>query len=83
MLGIGFSLNLLLCIFNLLPIPPLDGSSLPLILPHRLAVQCFDALRSPMIQTIGFIIIYRASMSRLASLMDHVASIFYCGMHSY
>ena len=26
-LGIAFSLNLLLCTFNLLPLPPLDGSA--------------------------------------------------------
>jgi Zn-dependent protease len=33
MVGILFSLNLLLCLFNLLPFPPLDGSgALPLVL---------------------------------------------------
>jgi len=30
--SIAFSLNLLLCCFNLLPIPPLDGSSLWLLM---------------------------------------------------
>ena len=83
-LGIGFSLNLLLCIFNLLPIPPLDGSSIPLlILPHRLAVQCFDALRSPIVQTIGFIVIYRTSTSWIAPLINDAGSILYYGIRSY
>jgi len=31
MLSLCFSLNLLLALFNLLPLPPLDGSSLPLL----------------------------------------------------
>lgn len=30
MLSLVFSMNLLLCVFNLLPLPPLDGSSLAL-----------------------------------------------------
>ena len=35
LLSILFSLNVLLCVFNLLPIPPLDGwSALGLILPE-------------------------------------------------
>jgi Zn-dependent protease len=31
LLSLGFSLNLLFGVFNLLPLPPLDGSSLPLL----------------------------------------------------
>lgn len=31
LLSLGFSLNLLLGVFNLLPLPPLDGSALPLL----------------------------------------------------
>jgi Zn-dependent protease len=31
LLSLGFSLNLVLGVFNLLPFPPLDGSSLPLL----------------------------------------------------
>jgi Zn-dependent protease len=31
LLSLGFSLNLLLGVFNLLPVPPLDGSALPLL----------------------------------------------------
>jgi Zn-dependent protease len=31
LLSLGFSLNLLLGVFNLIPVPPLDGSALPLL----------------------------------------------------
>ena len=38
LLGIMFSLNLLLCVFNLLPLPPLDGfSAIGLLLPESAA----------------------------------------------
>ncbi|MCB9898012.1 MAG: site-2 protease family protein [Planctomycetes bacterium] len=45
--GLFFSLNLLLCVFNLLPIPPLDGSgALPLVLPKRVVPKYLDAISS-------------------------------------
>ena len=38
LLGLYFSMNLLLGLFNLIPLPPLDGSSIPLLfLPDRAA----------------------------------------------
>jgi Zn-dependent protease len=48
-LAIGIiSLNIFLAIFNLLPVPPLDGSKiLPRLLPYRLAMQ-YDQLRAIM-----------------------------------
>jgi Zn-dependent protease len=40
LLSILFSLNLLLCVFNLLPIPPLDGfGAVGLLLPERAAIR--------------------------------------------
>jgi Zn-dependent protease len=42
-LGVLFSLNLLLGIFNLIPLPPLDGfTSLALFLPEGAALRLFD-----------------------------------------
>jgi Zn-dependent protease len=39
LLSLGFSLNLLLGVFNLIPFPPLDGSALPLlVLPGAMAL---------------------------------------------
>jgi len=48
-LAVGIiSLNIFLAIFNLLPVPPLDGSKiLPRLLPYRLAMQ-YDQLRAVM-----------------------------------
>jgi Zn-dependent protease len=43
-LGVMFELNILLGVFNLIPIPPLDGfSALALFLPEDQAVRLFDA----------------------------------------
>jgi Zn-dependent protease len=39
-LSIGFSLNLLLCVFNLLPFPPLDGSAaITLLMSRRMTTR--------------------------------------------
>ncbi len=44
-LGITYKLNVLLCVFNLLPFPPLDGSRIPLaILPRSLASKYWSIL---------------------------------------
>jgi len=42
-LSVLFRLNILLCIFNLIPIPPLDGfPALALVLPEQAALKLFD-----------------------------------------
>lgn len=47
LLSVFFSLNLLLGTFNLLPVPPLDGSTgIALLLPRQTAVNWFDFLHS-------------------------------------
>jgi len=57
MLSVILSLNLLLCVFNLLPVPPLDGSSVVLLfMPQDTAVRYYDALRSPLLRMVGLII---------------------------
>jgi Zn-dependent protease len=60
LLSIAFSLNLLLFCFNLLPVPPLDGSSLPLLfLGQDAAMKYSDILRHPALGMIGLIVGYR------------------------
>jgi len=60
LLSLFFSLNLLLAAFNLLPVPPLDGSSLPLLLLRgEAAERCWLALRSPMFSWIGLIVAWK------------------------
>ena len=56
-LGILFSLNLLLAIFNLLPVPPLDGNTaIGLILPPKLNDRFREFTRQPMLRMFGILI---------------------------
>lgn len=59
-LSIAFGLNLILLVFNLLPLPPLDGSgALPLVLSDELAIRYRNALRHPAIALAGLLIAWR------------------------
>ena len=50
LLSTGFFLNLLLFLFNLLPLPPLDGSSaVTLLMPEAMARRWQEAIRQPML----------------------------------
>lgn len=56
LLGAFFLLNLVLFLINLIPIPPLDGSSIPLfVLPQKAAARYFDALGKPVFQIAGLV----------------------------
>lgn len=82
MLSIFFSLNLLLFVFNLLPIPPLDGSSLPLLaLPEKAARSYFEVMHSPVVRLIGFIVIFRGLGDFFRPVFLGVASLLYPGVH--
>lgn len=60
LLSILFSLNLLLFTFNLLPLPPLDGSALPpLVLGDRMGRSYLEFLREPMWAMVGILIAWR------------------------
>jgi Zn-dependent protease len=60
LVSIFFSLNLLLFIFNLIPFPPLDGSSFPLLfLSHEGAAKYWAILRAPGMNMFGLIIAWR------------------------
>lgn len=51
-----FMLNLILFVFNLFPMPPLDGSgALPLVMSDRLAIRYREALRHPGISMAGLL----------------------------
>ncbi len=54
LLSICFSLNLIFFVFNLLPVPPLDGSWLPLLfLGHEASMRYMRFIASPMFMIIG------------------------------
>jgi Zn-dependent protease len=60
LLSILFTLNLLLFAFNLLPLPPLDGSgALPLFMSERMALRYRVFLAQPMLALIGLLIAWR------------------------
>lgn len=82
LLSITFSLNLLLFVFNLLPIPPLDGSSLPLLaLPENAARRYFDVLRWPVVQLLGFLLVLRGFGAFFPPIFFAVAKLLYPGSY--
>ena len=57
LLSVAFTLNLLLCIFNLIPLPPLDGSGvLPLFLDDDSARRVMDFMRQPALALGGILV---------------------------
>jgi Zn-dependent protease len=59
LLSIFFSLNLLLFVLNMIPLPPLDGSgALPLILPDQWLGAYRRLIHQPMIGLIGIVIVW-------------------------
>ncbi|MGD9007063.1 MAG: site-2 protease family protein [Desulfobacteraceae bacterium] len=61
LLSILFTLNLLLFTFNLMPVPPLDGSGIiPFILSKDRAVAYMDFLHSSQLSFIGLLVAWKA-----------------------
>jgi Zn-dependent protease len=59
-LSVLFSLNLLLAIFNLLPVPPLDGhAALGLVLPGNVARRFAALTRDPMLAIVGLLVCWK------------------------
>ncbi len=59
LLSIFFSMNLLLFILNMIPLPPLDGSgALPLVLPEQWLDGYQNLCRQPMVALIGIVIVW-------------------------
>lgn len=59
-LSVVFSLNLLLFTFNLLPLPPFDGSNVPLLfLSNRAAEKYREIMWNPTMRMFGLIVAFR------------------------
>jgi Zn-dependent protease len=59
-LSILFTLNLLLFVFNLLPLPPLDGSAvIPAFLSDRAAERYNSFLHQPFVSLLGLLVAWR------------------------
>ncbi len=71
--NIAMQLNLTLCIFNLLPIPPLDGSHvLRNVLPYG-AVRVFDSITGPL----SYILLLVVGVAVLRIVMTPILSLAY------
>jgi Zn-dependent protease len=78
MLSLFFSLNLLLGTFNLLPVPPLDGSNLPfLFLPPEMAGKYRVALRQPAFALIGLLVAWRVFGSIFHPIFEGALKLLY------
>jgi Zn-dependent protease len=61
LISILFSLNLILLVFNLIPVPPLDGSNIiMLFLSDRAAERYNRFLAQPTVQIVGLIIAWQS-----------------------
>jgi len=61
LLGVFFSLNLILFILNMFPIPPLDGSgAVPLLLSSEMGDRWRNFVNQPMLGWIGILVAWKA-----------------------
>jgi Zn-dependent protease len=82
-ISILFSLNLILFIFNLLPLPPLDGSGiLPLALDDHTARKYMDFIRNPAFMIIGLLVAWRLFDAVFGPIFTSALNILYPG-HGY
>jgi Zn-dependent protease len=82
MLSVFFSVNLLLFAFNLLPLPPLDGSgAIPLLLSERATAKYQDVLfGNPALQIIGMLIAWRVFGVLFDPVFTGAVNLLYPGM---
>lgn len=84
MLGIFFSLNLLLCVFNLLPLPPLDGSAvLMLLLPPAWGEKLLEIRRHPTVNLIGLYASWQLIGFIFRPIQIFAVQMLYPGSHYY
>jgi Zn-dependent protease len=61
LVSILFTLNLLLCVFNLIPLPPLDGAgAVALLLPERIALRLRSVYARPAWSFVGLVVAWFA-----------------------
>jgi len=81
LLSVSFSLNLLLALLNLIPVPPLDGSSaIGLLLPDDTARKVQGFLRQPMFSLVGILLAWRVlDMIFVPAFTFAVSMLFWIG----
>ena len=77
-LSILFFLNLLLFLFNLLPLPPLDGSAiLPAFMSNEMAARYNALLHQPMVSLLGLLLAWRVFPIVFYPIVNVVLRILY------
>ena len=80
-LSILFSLNLLLCAFNLLPLPPLDGSGALMFFVGRESADKFlQLMHHPTLRLIGLIVAWRVFAMIFPSIQLFAVNLLYPGI---
>ena len=83
-LGILFYLNLLLALFNLLPVSPLDGNTaIALILPTKINDKFREFTRQPMLRMFGILIAWYAFSPLFGPLWIRALNLIYPGITSH
>jgi Zn-dependent protease len=81
MLSILLMLNVLLCAFNLIPLPPLDGASvIGIFIPESAAVKLRELSHSPIFQIAGLVIAWRVFPAIVGPLFSLVLSAVHPGL---
>ncbi len=79
--SILFTLNLVLLIFNLMPIPPLDGSAaLPLLIGEGNARSFWAFTRRPVFMLVGLILVWRVFGYIFGPIFNAALNIVYPGV---
>ncbi len=80
LISIFFSLNLILCIFNLIPVPPLDGSGvIPLFLSDRTANRYLDFIQQTPFMFLGILVAWRLFDQLFAPIFSLAVALLYPG----
>jgi len=83
-LSILFTLNIILLFFNLLPVPPLDGSAFPLLLLNRRSAQTYLSWMSqPAGFWIGILVAWRLFDVIFPPLHGFALNLLYLGIAQY
>lgn len=82
MLSIFLSLNVLLCVFNLIPLPPLDGASvLGLFVSDSAAVKLQEFSHAPMFQMIGLVVAWQVFPTFVPTLFRMLLGVVHPGTY--
>ena len=80
-LSVFFSLNLVLFILNILPVPPLDGSGvLPWLLGPKRGAFYQQVFHQPMMSLVGILVAWRVFAMIFWPLFFYVVGLLYPGL---